>query len=47
MLELPSISVKDLQEWSKLGEVLTSGHRLCSGCGAGTMTRQEIGRAHV
>lgn len=40
MLELPSISVKDLQEWSKLGEVLTSGHRLCSGCGAGTMARQ-------
>ncbi len=40
MLELPSISVKDLQEWSKLDPVLTSGHRLCAGCGAGTMARQ-------
>jgi pyruvate ferredoxin oxidoreductase beta subunit len=40
MLELQSISVKDLREWSKLGEVLTSGHRLCAGCGAGTMARQ-------
>ena len=40
MLEIPSISVKDLQEWSKLDEILTSGHRLCSGCGAGTMARQ-------
>ena len=40
MIELPSISVKDLQEWSKLGETLTSGHRLCSGCGAGSMARQ-------
>ena len=40
MLELPRITVKDLQEWSKLGEVLTSGHRLCAGCGAGTMARQ-------
>ncbi|MHA1228824.1 MAG: thiamine pyrophosphate-dependent enzyme [Candidatus Heimdallarchaeaceae archaeon] len=40
MLELPSISVKDLQEWSKYEEVLTSGHRLCAGCGAGIMARQ-------
>ncbi|MCG3216910.1 MAG: pyruvate ferredoxin oxidoreductase [Candidatus Heimdallarchaeota archaeon] len=40
MLELPRISVKDLQEWSKLSDVLTSGHRLCAGCGAGTMARQ-------
>ena len=40
MLEIPSISVKDLQEWSKMDEVLTSGHRLCAGCGAGTMARQ-------
>ena len=40
MLEIPSISVKDLQEWSKMDEVLTSGHRLCAGCGAGSMARQ-------
>ena len=40
MLEIPRISVKDLQEWSKMDEVLTSGHRLCAGCGAGTMARQ-------
>ncbi|MEE9410998.1 MAG: thiamine pyrophosphate-dependent enzyme [Candidatus Heimdallarchaeota archaeon] len=40
MLELPRISVKDLQEWSKLSDVLTSGHRLCAGCGAGIMARQ-------
>ncbi|MHA1465466.1 MAG: thiamine pyrophosphate-dependent enzyme [Candidatus Heimdallarchaeaceae archaeon] len=40
MLELPSISVKNLQEWSKLDAVLTSGHRLCAGCGAGIMARQ-------
>ncbi len=39
-IELPHISVKDLQEWSKLGEVFTSGHRLCAGCGAGSMARQ-------
>ncbi len=39
-IELPKVSVKDLQEWSKLGEVLTSGHRLCAGCGAGMMARQ-------
>ncbi|MHA1516848.1 MAG: pyruvate ferredoxin oxidoreductase, partial [Candidatus Heimdallarchaeaceae archaeon] len=37
---LPKVSVKDLQEWSKLGEVFTSGHRLCAGCGAGAMARQ-------
>jgi len=37
---LPKVSVKDLQEWSKLGEVFTSGHRLCAGCGAGSMARQ-------
>lgn len=39
-IELPKVSVKDLQEWSKLGEVFTSGHRLCAGCGAGSMARQ-------
>jgi len=40
MIEVPKITVKDLQEWSKMDEVFTSGHRLCAGCGAGIMARQ-------
>ena len=40
MIDVPKITVKDLQEWSKMDEVFTSGHRLCAGCGAGIMARQ-------
>jgi pyruvate ferredoxin oxidoreductase beta subunit len=39
-MDIPNVSVKDLQEWSKLGDVFSSGHRLCAGCGAGTLVRQ-------
>lgn len=41
-MELPTIGKlnKPLKEIVKLDNVLTGGHRLCAGCGAGTMARQ-------
>ena len=33
----------DLKEVAKKGNRLTGGHRLCSGCGAGTVTRMILG----
>ncbi len=40
MIEIPKVKLNDLKEWSKLENGLASGHRLCAGCGAGTMARQ-------
>lgn len=37
MIELPRIKLKEI---AKQDDVLVSGHRLCAGCGAGTMARQ-------
>ena len=37
MIELQRVNLKEI---SKLEPALTGGHRLCAGCGAGTMARQ-------
>ncbi|MHA1303598.1 MAG: thiamine pyrophosphate-dependent enzyme [Candidatus Heimdallarchaeaceae archaeon] len=37
MIELPRLKLKDVAQHKN---VLTGGHRLCAGCGAGTMARQ-------
>ena len=37
MIELQRVNIKEI---SKIEPALTGGHRLCAGCGAGTMARQ-------
>ncbi|MHA1686024.1 MAG: thiamine pyrophosphate-dependent enzyme [Candidatus Heimdallarchaeaceae archaeon] len=39
MIELPKINLKEI---AKQGNVLTGGHRLCAGCGAGSTARQVM-----